>query len=444
MRLQKERELALELLQKSTSQLQKTNAVLGTNLSEISQLFGEKTMEVQLTPKKDSSTFVTEEMTGRSTEFSSPATDQVPELCDEMDKLWSKTNESMKVTSFGEQQSGCSFADEEFGAVENEMSRLKKDEHAWEKEFAKIPRESDSSFKKPVERPSGADRVKRNLKNYANFEDFSGYLDDSTQRKEMSVGAFFQAHSDNVYSMIPQKSPPRREAIALIDETDITIAPEKENFDPMDTQTTVNLGNLLNGSETPKTFIKKFEQATKSKKKSPDLTQTLSPRRPLGRRPEIAQPDSPRSVQTVLNNSGDELLYVANSTTSPRAHSLPVASAHRLVRSSSQMSSGSEFCHKPDSVFPIKASHLKISFGCVKLRTHKVLQVKLRNFVSKRVNFKISITGPGFTLGSCEMGTMTLQANETHMISVDFCPTVIGTAMGQICLGNFFCCCCCC
>lgn len=136
---------------------------------------------------------------------------------------------------------------------------------------------------------------------------------------------------------------------------------------------------------------------------------------------------SPKSVGSSVDSGIPEF---PKSPVSDGGRSNLLASAGR---SASQCSvAGSEYSHK-DGVLPLKATHTEISWGSAKLRQNvkKVMQIK--NTSSKRLVIRASITGPGFQLGGIEQSEMlTLQSQECRTIVVNFCPTVIGPAIGLI------------
>ncbi|XP_058829752.1 uncharacterized protein LOC131689031 [Topomyia yanbarensis] len=103
------------------------------------------------------------------------------------------------------------------------------------------------------------------------------------------------------------------------------------------------------------------------------------------------------------------------------------------ARSASQCSvAGSEFSHK-DGILPLKATHTEISWGSTRLRRNEKKSMQIKNISQKKLVIKASITGPGFQLcGMEQSGILTLQSQECRTITVDFCPTVIGAAVGLL------------
>ncbi|XP_058834689.1 uncharacterized protein LOC131691938 [Topomyia yanbarensis] len=103
------------------------------------------------------------------------------------------------------------------------------------------------------------------------------------------------------------------------------------------------------------------------------------------------------------------------------------------ARSASQCSvAGSEFSHK-DGILPLKATHTEISWGSSRLRRNEKKSMQIKNISPKKLVIKASITGPGFQLcGMEQSGILTLQSQECRTITVDFCPTVIGAAVGLL------------
>lgn len=103
------------------------------------------------------------------------------------------------------------------------------------------------------------------------------------------------------------------------------------------------------------------------------------------------------------------------------------------VRSSSQLSTNSEFSQN-DGKFPLKANKNQLTWECVKLQKSISKSFVVKNTAHKRLTVKMYVTGPGFQIatGLQEQGPLVLQGNECRTISVIFCPTVIGKAIGKV------------
>ncbi|XP_055610948.1 uncharacterized protein LOC129757690 [Uranotaenia lowii] len=100
------------------------------------------------------------------------------------------------------------------------------------------------------------------------------------------------------------------------------------------------------------------------------------------------------------------------------------------VRSASQCSVvSSETSHR--ETLPLKATHSEISWGSTKLRKSEKKSIQIKNASNKKLTVKASITGPGFQLCGTD-DLLTLQSQECRSIVVDFCPTVIGAAVGLL------------
>ena len=82
-------------------------------------------------------------------------------------------------------------------------------------------------------------------------------------------------------------------------------------------------------------------------------------------------------------------------------------------------------------MIPLKSTHCEISWPCVKLRDSSKKTIQIKNMSGRKLAFKITIEGPGFQLNG-DMGVVTLQAQECKSVTVDFCPTTLGPAIGHV------------
>lgn len=92
-----------------------------------------------------------------------------------------------------------------------------------------------------------------------------------------------------------------------------------------------------------------------------------------------------------------------------------------------------EFTHR-DGEFPLKANTSELVWQCVQLEKIVEKSFVIQNKSEKMLRLKIEINGPGFQLlsGADTNELLALQANEYRMISIAFCPTNIGKAIGKV------------
>lgn len=181
------------------------------------------------------------------------------------------------------------------------LSKIIHDQHDWEKEYVDIPSASPAKkeevqelFKLPGI-PTKVNKLKGKLTNHADLGDFSGYLEyaDETakafedSRRNFSMGEFFLKHSNDLGEICSDKSPPKRDAVPLVDTmtehswlkevstlqgsqrtTDYDEKREnKENADPnnISVSTILKAMKTLTVNDTPHTVLQKFSAAKLSK-----------------------------------------------------------------------------------------------------------------------------------------------------------------------------------
>lgn len=102
------------------------------------------------------------------------------------------------------------------------------------------------------------------------------------------------------------------------------------------------------------------------------------------------------------------------------------------ARSLSRCSNSSEFSHRDGKLLPLKVTNTSLCWGSTKLRTDVRKSMQVKNTSAKRLMVRLSIQGPGFQLVGRECHTLTLQSMECRTITINFCPTVSGAAVGAL------------
>lgn len=102
-------------------------------------------------------------------------------------------------------------------------------------------------------------------------------------------------------------------------------------------------------------------------------------------------------------------------------------------RSVSRCSNSSEFSHRDGKPIPLKVTNTEISWGSVKLRSDSRKSMQIKNIFNKRLVIRIEVCGPGFQIANSQgSNTITLHSQECRTISINFCPTVRGVAIGKL------------
>lgn len=86
----------------------------------------------------------------------------------------------------------------------------------------------------------------------------------------------------------------------------------------------------------------------------------------------------------------------------------------------------------------LKTSALELCWGSIKLRKSTTKRFTLKNMSSRKLSLKMEIVGPGFQIAGTQSTCtqLALQSQECRTISVTFCPTMIGPAIGRVTFYN--------
>lgn len=136
---------------------------------------------------------------------------------------------------------------------------------------------------------------------------------------------------------------------------------------------------------------------------------------------------SPKSAGSLDYGENDRAAFSEPSKSPKRYNNLGPL---RCASQCSVTSSASEFSHK-DGTLPLKATHSELSWPSTKLRKSEKRSLQIKNMSNKKLIIKACITGPGFQLCGNEQ-VLTLHSQECRTITIDFCPTVNGPAVGLL------------
>lgn len=118
--------------------------------------------------------------------------------------------------------------------------------------------------------------------------------------------------------------------------------------------------------------------------------------------------------------------------TSPRsvgAYSRPLS----RFNSQSQLGSTSDLHSSRNDFCSLKTSESELFWGSTKLRNTVNKWFTIKNMSNRRLSTNIEVVGPGFQIvGSNKPIFLTLQGQECRTITISFCPTMIGTAIGKV------------
>lgn len=242
---------------------------------------------------------------------------------------------------------------------------------------------------------------------------------------------------------LAEKEVSRHRSKGKYDDDLIDIYPSKESdyFHDENSVPNMNRGQKRRTSsayETPRTALLKCVRS-----KSPDVQQREKKSQKL--KPVMSQsvfkiPNSVnessshfRSREFSSAHASEKLslpnFNLARATTSPGSSTRISHESGQLKRTSSQLSTGSEF---HDDVLPLKfpKSQRKISFPSLKVHTTMVISLIVQNGSDKRLPLIVKVHGGGFSVAIQE--NIRMLAQEVRSIEIRFQPSQVGAYRGDL------------
>uniref|UniRef100_A0A1B0F9X8 Abnormal spindle-like microcephaly-associated protein ASH domain-containing protein n=1 Tax=Glossina morsitans morsitans TaxID=37546 RepID=A0A1B0F9X8_GLOMM len=275
-----------------------------------------------------------------------------------------------------------------------------------------------------------------------------------------------QKHNNSIEARLPL-SPIEVDAVSKYSIHNGTRKPTLNNYEGEDhTKLSANLRSLSRGnSESPSNFSCSPRTDDSILAASPNLRFSKNPVKPMGNEnilpsgrvlnevsPEkvVSPSSSPHRYQLSspshtnnnhissmfdVTSSNDYRFAVvckspANSDASSSSSCVTSASARGC---SSRCSSASAGFNRDGKLMPIKTSATQLSWNSAKLRTNCQKTMHIKNISNKRLPLRIEVIGPGFQIVSDHgNSTIILHSQESRAITVNFCPTVRGVAVGKL------------
>lgn len=205
--------------------------------------------------------------------------------------------------------------------------------------------------------------------------------------------------------------------------------PEIEISDVLTSKSSINHKNNI---DCQNEYDKEYEEFLGS-----PLTKNRIKRRTKSKSPNLLSKNDDHLSSTRIEAPVDcERFYNNSSPNNYGKMSLP---AYELAACGVQRKgspNSSLFSHRDGKKLPLKIDKFSIAWGSVKLRRSEKQSIQIKNVSPKRLQFKINVKGPGFDVSNIQGNLITLQAMECRTIELNFCPTVLGLAVGSLTFGS--------